>query len=75
MAETIEHSQAMLESQALDFLRGNKPKMSKAEMNRQAKQKAKAAKRYAENLMASGTPEPAAWNQAIRLQILESETD
>ena len=37
--------------------------------------KVRSCKRYAENLMASGSWAGEAWNRAIRLEILESETD
>jgi hypothetical protein len=77
--EVVNYEQQELESKALDFIKRNKKKdcktMSKAEINEWAVLKANAARRYAENLMATGIWYQEAWNRAIRLEILESESD
>ena len=78
LGESEKHSQAELEAKALNFLKRNKPKEYKALSPygrlEYARLKANAAKRYAENLIASGEPDFVAWNRAIRLEILESES-
>jgi hypothetical protein len=79
MGEPVTHTIADLEAQALKFQRENKPKeyrtMSQKDRKELANLKAKAAKRYAENLIESGTPDFVAWPMAIRSQILETESD
>jgi hypothetical protein len=72
--------QEELEAKALYFLRTNRPKVYKkleqsGELEEYCQLKAQAAKRYAENLIQSGEWLNQAWNRAIRLEILESETD
>ena len=49
--------------------------MNQKELNELISLKAKAAKRYAENLIEQGTPDFVAWPMAIRSQILETESD
>ncbi len=75
----VTYSESDLESKALNYLKRIRGKdykaMSKAEVNEWAVLKAKAARGYAESLMATGEPDFIAWNRAIRLEILESETD
>ncbi len=75
-----EPSQESLEAQALDFFKRCKPKeyreMKKDGSLREVCQlRARAAKRYAENLIQCGVWEREAWNMAVRQEILESETD
>jgi hypothetical protein len=69
------YSLAELEAKALNFIKRNKPPMSKAEAANLARLKAEAAEHYAKNLMLSGVWSGEAWNRAIRLEILESESD
>jgi hypothetical protein len=68
-------TQAQLEAKARDFLRENKPKLfkqlTKKELQEMCEDKTKSAMDYARRL--GGGPD--AWNRAIRLEILESETD
>jgi hypothetical protein len=77
--ELVDYSQSELESKALNFIKRCKKKdcktMSKEEISEWATLKAKAARRYAQNLIASGVWVQEAWNRAIRSEILESETD
>ncbi len=74
------YSQSDLESKSLDYLRRCHPKAFKemkkdGSLDEYTAKKAKAAKDYAENLMKSGIWEEEAWNRAIRLKILRSESD
>lgn len=80
MSEQISlHDPAILEGKAAKLVRQNQPKlyksMTKAELTEYCERKAKRAKEYAENLMQVGIWEEEAWNRAIRLEILESESD
>ena len=72
--------QEELEAKALHFLRTCKPKAYKelkklSYLEEAIAMKAEAAIRYAEELIDLGEYEPQAWNRAIRLEILESESD
>jgi hypothetical protein len=62
---------------ALQHLRqtGQYRKMTAKHRDLYATRQATAARDYAQALIASGSSAPAAWNQAIRLEILGSETD
>ena len=68
-------------NKALVFMKENysrkkyKALKDSGEVQELAQLKAKAAIRYAENLISSGMWAGEAWNQAIRLEILESESD
>ena len=73
MGDPVTYSLTDLEVKALTFLKGRK--MSPKDKTDLAKLKAKAAKRYAENLIEQGTPDFVAWPMAIRSQILETESD
>jgi len=73
LGEPVTHTIADLEAQALKFLKDRK--MSPKDRSDLAKLKAKAAKRYAENMIEQGTPDFVAWPMAIRSQILETESD
>jgi hypothetical protein len=69
-----------LKSKALRFVKENKPgeyrNMQKSvELDEYCRLKAEEARRYAEDLIASGEWDKQAWNRAIRLIILESESD
>lgn len=68
-----------LETKALNFLKENKRKMYSAMSRKERKSlvnlKARAAMRQAENLMATGMDSKDAWNRAIRLEILESNSE
>jgi hypothetical protein len=79
MGEPVTYTIPELEVKALDFLKvkyGKKYRnMDQKEMKETALLKAKAAKRYAENLIEQGTPDFVAWPMAIRSQILETESD
>jgi hypothetical protein len=72
-------SQAELIAKAHNFLKNNRRKeykrLSVEEREEWAQEKAKAARSYAENLIACGESDVVAWNRAIRLSILESDTD
>jgi hypothetical protein len=75
-----EPTNAELEAKALRFVRQCRQKLYRelrqsGELKEYCRQKAKAARRYAENLIKSGEWEGNAWNRAIRLEILESESD
>jgi hypothetical protein len=69
--------QRVLESMALQHLRqiGQYRKMTVGQRDAYATRQAHAARDYAQALIGSGSSEPAAWNQAIRLEILGSESD
>ena len=69
--EFIPPDHAKLVAKALDFARTMKKTKDKSHLER----KANAAERYAENLIGGGVEAEAAWNRAIRLEILESESD
>lgn len=79
LGEPVTYTQAELEAKAHNYLKRNKAKeykaMSQEERQEWAQLKANAARRYAENLMASGDPDFIAWNRAIRLETLGSESD
>jgi hypothetical protein len=79
LGDPVTYTIAQLETKAHDFLKQNKAKeykaMSQKDRNELAHLKAEAAKRYAENLMESGTPDFVAWPMAIRQEILGSESD
>jgi hypothetical protein len=71
---------AELEAKALHYLKTCKPKeyrelQKNGELQQSLQRRAKAARRYALNLIESGVWETEAWNRAIRLEILESESD
>ncbi len=73
-------TQELLEAQARHFLWTCRRKAyleakKSGELEEWITLKAKAARRYAENLIYSGEPPEIAWNRAVRLEILESETD
>jgi hypothetical protein len=73
-------TQQELEAKALRYLKTCKPKELKelkrnGELEQSLQLRARAAKRYALNLMESGVWETEAWNRAIRLEILESDSD
>ncbi|HSW58703.1 MAG TPA: hypothetical protein VLH15_09885 [Dehalococcoidales bacterium] len=69
----------ILAGKAERFLRNNHPydykHMSRKEVDEYCQAKAEAAKEMAEALINSGVAPESAWNQAIRSEILESETD
>jgi hypothetical protein len=69
--------QRVLESMALQHLRqiGQYRKMTAEQRDAYATRQANASREYAQALIASGSSEPGAWNQAIRLEILGSESD
>ena len=77
--EARTYSQSELEQKALDFLKQNKKKaikgMSREELQEWATQKAESAQSYHDSLVKTGVWEEEAWNRAIRLEILESESD
>lgn len=80
LGEPVTHSQEELAEKALDFVKSIKPKeyrrmKKEGTLTEYCARKARAARDYAENLMATGEPAKIAWNRAIRLEILESETD
>jgi len=69
-----------LEAQALDFFKRCKPKEYKemekdGSLQEVCQLRAERAKDYAESLIQSGEFDRAAWNRAVRLVILESESD
>jgi hypothetical protein len=73
-------AQAQLEAMARDFCKENKPKayrqMKKdGDLQEVCEMKAKAAMDYAQRLIESGEFPGPAWDRAIRLEILELETD
>jgi hypothetical protein len=75
-----DRSQGMLITKAEKFFRENKHseylkmKLS-GTLNKTCEARANAARDYARRLMALGINPSDAWNQAIRQEILESETD
>lgn len=78
--EFVPPTQKQLEAQARDFYRTCKRKVYRElkksnELNEICQLKAQVAKRYAEDLISSGEHPGPAWSRAIRLEILESETD
>lgn len=69
-----------LRDKALRFLKEVKPReyremQREGALNRLVENKVAACKDYAAALMRSGSSPPEAWNRAIRLEILESESD
>jgi hypothetical protein len=73
-------TQQELEAKALKFFRECKPKsyreMKKSgDLKEVCQLRAKATQRYALSLMENGVWETEAWNRAIRLKILESDSD
>jgi hypothetical protein len=54
---------------------GQYQKMTAKQRDAYATTQSTAARDYAQAMIASGCSEPAAWNQAIRLEILGSESD
>ena len=80
LGEPVNYTQNQLEAKALKFIKENKPQeyrklKASGELQEYCRLSAKAAREYAESLMKSGEPDTIAWNRAIRLEILESETD
>ena len=78
--EFVPPTQAQLEAQALDFYKTCKRKAYRelkksGELGETCRLKAEAAIDYAHNLIASGEYPGPAWSRAIRLDILESESD
>ena len=76
----LTYSDEELINMAMRYFRTCKPKeyrqMKKdGELMEVCQLMVKAARRYAKNLMAVGIFAGEAWNRAIRLEILESETD
>ncbi len=77
---TYPPSQEELEAKALYFVRTCKPKEYKrlkqsGELEEYCQLKAKAATSYKERITTENYTAPVAWNMAIRLEILESESD
>jgi hypothetical protein len=75
----LEYSQADLEAKALEYVRENKPKeyrkMKKSgELDEYCRLAAKAAREFAQTLIASGVWDHEAWPRAIRQEILERPT-
>ena len=73
-------TQEVLVLKALKFFKECKPKeyreMKKdGSLQEVCELRAEGARRYAENLILGGMFGPAAWNMAVRLEILESESD
>lgn len=73
-------TQQELEAKALKFFRECKPKSyremkNSSELKEVCQLRAKATRRYALSLMENGVWETEAWNRAIRLKILESDSD
>jgi hypothetical protein len=79
LGEPETHTIADLEGRWELYMRQNRAKeyrtMSPKDRSQTARLKARAATRYAENMIAGGTPDFVAWPMAIRSQILESESD
>ena len=78
--EFVAPSQEELEAQSLDFLKTCRRSLYRdlrgtGDLGDFLKRRANRARGYARNLMASGVWETEAWNRAIRLEILESESD
>jgi hypothetical protein len=69
--------QRVLESMALQHLRqiGQYRMMTAERRDAYATRQGNAAREYAQALITSGSSEPGAWSQAIRLEILGSESD
>ena len=73
-------TQEALEAQALDYLKKCKPREYRelkktGELQELCRLRADAARNYAESLIHQGMWEREAWPMAIRLEILESESD
>lgn len=73
-------SDSQLREQALKFFKENKPKAYRemkadGSLEEVLAMRVKAARDYAQTLQNTGTWAGEAWNRAIRLEILESESD
>ena len=78
--EFVAPTQEQLEAKALHYLKTCKPKeyrelKKNGELQQSLTRRAQAARDYARRLILSGEFENQAWNRAIRLEILESESD
>ena len=74
------HSDEELREIALDYLKGNRRSeyrqlVKDQELEGLLALRVRAAKDYAQSLMVSGESLESAWNRAIRLHLLKSESD